>query len=337
MKKKLILFSKTPEDLIFATQVAILAGLEIHPYLDARKVVELISESDEKELGAIFIDCADEKAFKSFEAILQEEVGLFSEKINTNRFHFICPKDLENSPILAQSPLFGNFILRKYVDSDEALRAGKRYGYYVRSTLAQRAFGLKDYFSAKAQVQSIQLKRSTQKIQIVEAIRSYLIKARFPSRIANVIANSIDELIMNSVFTAPTDDMGNRPLDLTPRDTDFELNEKNQVEVTVVFDAGQVGVSSSDLFGSLDKARLIQHLSNLYAEEKYQIRANTKSAGLGLSTTFKTGGSLVFVCEKGQKTEVAVIFEKQDNYREFKNQFRFLGTQFYHPSEESPL
>jgi hypothetical protein len=334
LPRKLILFSKTPEDLIFASQVAIISGMEIHPVMDHRVCVNLIQELSEKDIGGVFLDASDEKVFKQFENFLQEEIGLFSEKINTNRFHFISDKDIDLAPYLSKSPLFGNFILRNYKSSDDALEAGKRYGYYARVTTSSRSFGMKNYFSPNVQIQAIQMKRSTQKLQVVEAIRGYLIKAKFPSRVANKIANAVDEIVMNSVFTAPIDDLGNRPMNLTSRDTDFELDEKSQVEVTVAFDHGLVGVSSADLFGSLDKSKLVQHLSDVFAEEDYKIRNNTASAGLGLNNTFKTGGSLIFVCEKGLRTEVGVIFARTDNYREFKKQFRFLSTQFYYPSED---
>ena len=44
----------------------------------------------------------------------------------------------------------------------------------------------------------------------------------------------------------------------------------------------------------------------------------------------RSGGSLIFMCEKHVKTEVALIFERYDSYREFKGQFRFISLQFYY-------
>lgn len=335
--KKLFLLSKVPEDLIFASQVALLAQFEIFPILDYKACVHLIANAPTHEIGAIFIDCTDEHLFKKFEEHLSEEVGLFSEKINTNHFHFITPTELKIATNITKSPLFGNFIVRNFLNGEDALEAGRKYAYFAKTTTGNRAFGLKNYFSPDAQIQSIQLKRSTQKQQIIEAIRGYLIKAKFSSRVSNTIANAIDEIVMNSIFTSPIDDFGNRPLDTTPRDTEIELNEKNQVEVTVSFDGNYVGISSVDLFGSLDKVKLIQHLTSVYSEENYKVKANTASAGLGLNNTFNGGGSLIFVCEKGHKTEVSVIFERKNNFKEFKKQFHFLGTQFYYPTDDVGL
>lgn len=146
---------------------------------------------------------------------------------------------------------------------------------------------------------------------------------------ANVIANAVDELIMNAIFTAPVDEMGRRTYDQTPRDTELDLENKHAVEVTVAFDGSQVGVSVLDNFGAIDKEKLVFHLSTVYTDESYKVRTSTTSAGIGLATTFRGGGSLVFVCEKNSKTEVAVIFERFDNYREFKDQFRFVSVQYY--------
>jgi hypothetical protein len=55
-------------------------------------------------------------------------------------------------------------------------------------------------------------------------------------------------------------------------------------------------------------------------------------AGIGLASIFRSGGSICFACEKEVKTEVTVLFKKTDNFREFKDQFKFIATQFYSDS-----
>jgi len=59
------------------------------------------------------------------------------------------------------------------------------------------------------------------------------------------------------------------------------------------------------------------------------MKMSTAGAGIGLATTFRNGGSLLFLCEKNSKTEVCVIFERLDNIREFKDQFRYIVNQYY--------
>lgn len=326
MAKALILYSSRVEDQAFAQEVASIAGLE---YIHAAELDPAISAIQNHDVGCVIIDASYDEKFHYFERAVQEKIGLFSDKINTNHFHFLASEDLESVNHLTQSPLFSNFVLRKYKTTDQAKAAGKRYGYVVKASLNERAFGLKNFFSDKSQIQTIKLKKSTQKQQIVEAIRSYLVKAKYPSRMANVIANAVDELVMNAVFTAPVDEMGKRTFDQTARDADFALEGKQSVEVTVAFDGSQVGISATDNYGAIDKEKLIYHLSTVYTDEAYKVKTSVAGAGIGLATTFRAGGSLVFICEKNSKTEVAVIFERYDNYREFKDQFRFVGIQYY--------
>lgn len=326
MEQILLLVSSRPDDLIFANKVAELTGLQLLQTTDLDVITNVIKE---KELSAIFVDLGSRENFKAFEAAIHDQVGLFSERLNSNRFHYISDQDLEEKKFLLESPLFGNFIYRKFDGPDKASKAGVRYAYVVKSTMAERAFGIRNFFHPKSQVQTITMKRSTQKQQVVEALRAYLIKAKYPTRMANTIANAVDELIMNAIFAAPTDELGRRTYDQTPRDTDIMLDGKSSIEVSIAFDGIQVGVCATDQFGSVDKEKVLKHLSTLYKDEQYKMKMSTAGAGIGLATTFRNGGSLLFLCEKNSKTEVCVIFERLDNIREFKDQFRYIVNQYY--------
>ena len=67
----------------------------------------------------------------------------------------------------------------------------------------------------------------------------------------------------------------------------------------------------------------------VYTDEEYKVRSSVAGAGIGLATVFRSGGSFFFVSEAGVKTEVTVFFRRTDNFRKFKDQFRFISTQFY--------
>lgn len=327
MKSILLLVSNRPDDVAFAKKVAEICELELVQTVDLSVVSSSIKDHD---VGAIFVDFVNQDGFRSFEASIHEQVGLFSDRLNSNRFHYISDLDLEDRKFLLESPLFGNFILRKYPDAAKAAKAGARYGYVVKATLGERAFGIKNLFHPKSQIQVIQVKRSTQKQQVVEALRAYLIKAKYPTRMANTIANAVDELIMNSIFAAPTDALGRRTYEQTPRDTDITLEGKASIDVSIAFDGVQVGISTTDQYGSIDKAKVLKHLSTIYKDEQYKMKLSVAGAGIGLATTFRNGGSLLFLCEKNSKTEVCVIFERLDNIREFKDQFRYIVNQYYY-------
>jgi hypothetical protein len=95
------------------------------------------------------------------------------------------------------------------------------------------------------------------------------------------------------------------------------------------FDGTYVGVTVADSYGSLEKDKLLSFMSKVYEQEEYKLKTSVAGAGLGLATVFRSGGSFLFVSESRVRTEVTVFFRRCDNYRDFKDQFRFISTQLY--------
>jgi hypothetical protein len=146
---------------------------------------------------------------------------------------------------------------------------------------------------------------------------------------ATVAANAVDELLMNAMFDAPVDGSGRPVYNAISRNTAFALEERNAIEMNVGFDGSQIGISVIDQFGSLDRGRLLAHVSKKYSEDAYKLKNIVAGAGIGLATIFRTGGSLIFASENGVRTEATVVFRRTDNFRDFKEQFRYLVAQFY--------
>ena len=323
MAKALLIISQRVDDLAFAKSVAQTAGLVLLTADSVEAGVGLIAQ---EKASVIFLDASTEKQYKEFEAQLSDQVGLFSDKINANAIHFINADGLEAVEYLVKSPLFGHYLLRNYGDPTVA---GAHYGRIVKATLIDRAFGLENLLKPGAKIQKIKLQTASQKQQAVDAVKGYLIAAKYQNRMATVIANAVDELLMNSIFDAPVDNLGKQLLVSTSRSTDFPLEGKSQVELHVGYDGDYAALTAIDSFGSLDKNKLLAHISKIYKEEEYRVRTSVAGAGIGLATVFKSGGSFFFVSEKSVKTEVTVFFKRMDTYREFRDQFRFLSTQFY--------
>ena len=215
---------------------------------------------------------------------------------------------------LVDSPLFGHFVLRHY---GTPKAAGQHYARVVKATCAQRAFGVKGLLKDGAKVQVVKLQASTQKQEAVEAIKNYLLAVKFQSRMAALIANSVDELLMNAMFDAPIDEIGKPLYSSTARSTLIKLEDRHAVEMHVGFDGDYIAISAVDLFGSLDKVKLLKHISKIYTEEEYRVRTAVAGAGIGLATVFRSGGSFFFVSENRVRTEVTVFFRRTENFREF--------------------
>ncbi len=321
--KTLLLISARPEDQAFAAEVALTAGLSLRTVADPKEGAATIAE---EHPAVILVDTSTEEQYVAFENAIQETVGLFSDKINANSIHFLSSENLEKVQYLVQSPLFGHFVMRNYGNPKES---GNHYGRIVASTFNERAFGMQRLLREGSKVQVIKLQLTTQKQDAVEAIKNYLLAAKFQSRMATVIANAVDELLMNAMFDAPTDDLGRSLFSSTARTATIKLEGRHAVEMHVGYDGRYVAVAAIDLFGSLDKAKLLSHISKIYTEEEYKVKTSVAGAGIGLATVFRSGGSFFFVSESRARTEVTVFFRRTDSFREFKDQFKFLSTQFY--------
>lgn len=300
------------------------AGLSFVHAKSAKEGAAILSKQD---IAIVLADTSSSQQYQELETAIQDTVGLFSEKVNSNAFHFLSSEPLEKVDYLIQSPIFGHYILRNF-GSDVGLSA-VHYGHVVKATLSERSFGLASLLKPTAKVQVIKLASSKQKQEAVEAVKNYLVAAKFQSRMATVVANAVDELLMNAIFDAPVDELGKQAYATLSRSTQLQLTDKAAVELHVGYDGLYVGLTAVDLFGSLDKNKLLAHISKIYKQEEYKVRSAVAGAGIGLATVFRTGGSFFFVSENRVRTEVTVFFRRTDSFREFKDQFRFISTQFY--------
>ncbi len=323
MTKSLLVISERPEDIAFAVEVALGASLSLKTVKSPKEAAAIIQE---EEPQIIFADTSTQEQYEKLEAAIQESVGLFSDKISANAIHFLSSQPLESVQYLIQSPLFGHFILRNYGDPKAA---GQHYSRIVKATLAEHAFGLHKLLPLSAKIQTVKLTSTSQKQSAVEAIKNYLISAKFQTRMATVVANAVDELLMNAMFDAPVDDLGKPLYSATARNTEMKLDGKHSVEMHVGYDGAYAAVSAVDMFGSLDKLKLLSHVSKIYTDEEYKVKTSIAGAGIGLATVFRSGGSFFFASESRARTEVTVFFKRTDSFREFKDQFRFISTQFY--------
>jgi hypothetical protein len=323
--KKLLLISAQPDDQAFGTAVAREAELEAVIEPDVTKACALLASGGDAET-VIMVDVSSDPQYQKFEKAIQDSVGLLSDRLNANAIHFLSSDPLEKVQYLVQSPLFGHFIQRHYGNPEAS---GVHYGRLVKAAVSGRAFGLGTLLKPGAKIQVVKLQLSSQKQDAVEAIKNYLLALKFQSRMATVIANGVDEIIMNAMFDAPTDDVGRPLYTLTSRSTVLKLEGKAAVEMHVGFDGECVAITAVDLYGSLDKVKLLSHISKIYTEEEYKVKTSVAGAGIGLATVFRSGGSFFFASESRSRTEVTVFFRRTDNYREFREQFHFLSTQFY--------
>ena len=323
MEKQILLISSAPEDASFVSEVSQVVGAKVHVASGAMDGIEYLSNN---EVVAMFVDISKKGSLQAFENEAQKKFGLFSDRLQTNSIHFMSDMDLSQNRDAILSPLFGNFYQRPEKDLEQN---GQFYGRFVKAGETMATHGLKNFLSERSHVQTITLQNADQKQDAAEAVRQYLIAAKFSGRISNIIANAVDELLMNALFDAPCDEFGRPLYSSTSRSESRPLAANEQVAMNIGFDGFYVGVSVTDSFGSIDRNRLLNHVSANYRDRDYQVRQGQAGAGLGIATIFNSGGTLIYHCEAQQKTEATLLYRAYPSYRDFKNQFKFFSAKFY--------
>ncbi len=217
-------------------------------------------------------------------------------------------------------PAFGHNILRRFGDPAPVI-----YAKLMAEAMTPYPLGTARYLPEGTPIQKITLSRSTQKNAAVEAIQNHFTKRNIVPRLAALVAQAADELIMNAIFDAPVLPNGVQYRRNLSRAQDFELGDNERVEVEVGSSSDYVAVSVSDPFGSLQKATLLRFLSKSYEKESYVVKRSDPEAGLGIHRVIRAGLSLLFVCQPKKKTQVTVLFPIAPNYRTFRSGFRFIS------------
>ncbi len=330
---RIILLSEKPEDRAFFEPVARLANL---PFVNAGTAESLCASLLQDPEALLVVDVSTEQIYKKFETVVAEKVGLYSDTVNVNRMFFVAGEDLQTLNYVAESDLFGHLIMRpgsrevsaapdqRTIAEDQA-----RTSRLFSVAASDRGFGVERYFGPNVKIQEIMVTKASQKKTIVESLKMKLLEVGFHSRAATSIATAADEIIMNAIFDAPTDDTGRVMYAQTARSTEMELSERARVSFKIMFDGTVLGLSVLDQYGSLDKKKLLGHLAKSYQNDQFKVKASVAGAGLGIANVFNTCGGMVFCCEMGVKTEVMLFYRKAKSYKEFKDQFRFLSTFMY--------
>ena len=320
MEKNLLLISEVAEDHSFATEVARAGGYQL---LIAKNSAEACMQVGKFKDLTVFTDISTEVEFKAFDDNFRPLIGETAPLIHPNRVHLIGPEGVDSIRNLGRSGIFGHYIVRRYGNPQDA---GAHYGKILRGLTTKQGLGLGDLISPIGSINIIKLGHSSEKIPALKKIHTFLTEeTSYDERMSQVIVNAVDELLMNAIYDAPPDSSGEQKLKKVRRDTPLELTGNNSVELQMGFDGTYAAFTVIDRFGAINKLKLLTHLFESFSREKYQVNEGQAGAGVGLATTFRTGGSLVFLSEPGVRTEVTVFFKKTNSFKDFRTQFRFIS------------
>ena len=320
MASKILLISERPEDREFAKEVAGAAGL---PLVIVAGPAEAEADLSLGEPRVVLADLSKDHQFTVFQSCLERWIGEGKGQIHPNFVHIIGTESMEKIRPLASTFLFGHFVVRNFGCPTEA---GRLYGRIIQRLSVGSLGGMKNIIPPPANVAVVKLTHSADRARVNQGVEDYLTQqASTQPRMASIIVNAVDELLMNAIYDAPSTLGGEQSFKAVARNADIELSGRHEVELQMAHDDDYVAFTVIDRFGSLHKQSLLSHVFRSFSDREYEVNEFVAGAGLGLATTLKTGGSLLFLSEPGIRTEVTVLFKRARNLREFKEQFRFIS------------
>lgn len=117
-----------------------------------------------------------------------------------------------------------------------------------------------------------------------------------------------DELMTNALFSAPVTSNGHRPNQDLPRSGEAQLTGNQTAELFSCFSDHRVVVGCNDHYGSIQKARLLNHFENIFKISQNAPKAGQAGAGLGFKYMIENSANFYIDVEAGLRTVVACGF-----------------------------
>lgn len=223
----------------------------------------------------------------------------------TSLLNLVVDKTVSN--VLAKRP--GSSARARAVDELELITTCSKL-------LSRNIFGIDKYLPSCTFDTHEELVSGTEdRYRVVDCLAGYLENLLCPERMISLICTATDELIMNAIFSAPTDEDGKHKYAAADRSTPLVLEPHELVTTRYVCDGYNVVVSVVDNFGSLSRTTLVEHLRNGWLGRQKAVRWDTGGAGLGLHLVFSSAVQFIANIEPGVRTELITIYYIREGLR----------------------
>ncbi len=190
----------------------------------------------------------------------------------------------------------------------------------VTKILNEDFFGLEKYLSWGVEVNEQKIYKSSDRSITIEKMKEKFKKLGVRETLLDRCQTVSEEMLMNAIYDAPTDNHGQTLFNHLSRTVEINLSEDQACEVKYACDGNLLGVSVSDPFGGLTKETIIQYLDSCYKGFSGHSNPQEKGgAGRGLHQIIESSDLTIFNVKKNIKTEVICLFNidshLQKNFR----------------------
>ena len=182
---------------------------------------------------------------------------------------------------------------------------------------------LSSFFPDGAEGHKIIIKQSRHRKAAVEAMQTFFIKKGVTKRLARIVAQAADELLMNAIFNAPHSSSGQATRRYLARTADFRFGHQEQVELEILASDEYIGLCVSDQYGAFPRDTFVKLLQTTYRQEGFKTKSENSSSGLGVLGMLESGLSIFYLSKPKARTDAMLFFPVGSTYKKFREGFQF--------------
>ena len=191
-------------------------------------------------------------------------------------------------------------------------------------------FGIEKYLPEGTPVHYLRLHDFEGRGRAIDTVLNFAEESRMRRQIRSAIGSVCEELLMNALYDAPVDELGNQLFaEIDPHDR-TRTRSPRPVSIRYAATEQQFAIAVRDRFGRLAKNTILSYIHKCLASPA-QIDRKTYGAGLGLYLVANAAASYVVNVAYGIATEVVCTFD-----RGAKAPLRLVGV-FIHPGQAEKL
>jgi hypothetical protein len=269
----------------------------------ARAVVDHVGTSAFDELGAVGV------AIVNVDSVGVAEAKRLVERTGGRCLIVAQPRDREGiAEIVASTGATSVLARGALLESGEFVTS-------LKKLMGADVFGIEKYFPWGVRTTELSLRGTGDKSATLRAAEMFFESAGAPLRVVQAGLTVLDEFITNGIFNAPIDAKGARPFAQLPRTNALILPADKKLTVKLCSDGGRLGVSLTDLYGSLSRERIAQVFARRGALPDAPPSSSSGGSGIGLYYVLSLSAHLVFNCARARRTEVISIIELDEEAR----------------------
>ncbi len=253
-------------------------------------------------------DCLRKLSQKSYDLLIVTPLFLDIAKICHDNFPLtkiiLMTNDQFASQIdnLLERKYISNLIFKDYKDPSFSLR---NLVTTITTIITEDYFGISKYLAWGASIREIPVTGSEARQEVIQQMSEFLKGAGVRRSSINKAVLICDEMLMNIIYDAPVDEVGNPKYNHLPRTEAIHLSPSEQGSLKFGFDGSLIAIAGQDPFGVLTRETILKYVQSCYKGRYGAINKELGKGGggMGIFQILSSSDLVIVNVKKGVKTE----------------------------------